>query len=568
MPNDGERSFFAQLGRRGLVERMHEQLDELMAARDQMEQLLHLNVEIGFDLGLDRTLQRIVHAAISLTGARYGALGMRASDGTLASFHYAGIDADAERRIGHLPVGKGLLGVLLDRTEALRLDDLTQHPAAVGFPEHHPPMRAFLGVPITMREAVLGSLYLADDRPEHGFSESDETAARALAAAAAVAIDNAQLFDLATTSAQWVTASREITTALLSGTQTRPLQLIAERAQQLTDAEQAIVLIPVDSELPATDIDTLVVATAVGMHAGEVIGLEVRVDGSTSGEVFRTGQPVITDAFRHPIPGFTDVGQRPAVVAPLRAGDAVLGVIAVARNQHRRRFDSSYLDLLSDFANHAAIALQLGSAHLRERELVVLADRERIAHDLHDHVIQKLFAAGMDLQGSIARARSPELVDRLTRTVDDLQTTIEDIRTTIFRLQHRNARAGDFQQRIQHVIGELTDDRDIATTLRISGPVSIIDGELADHTEAVITEAISNTIRHSGASELTIEIAVVDQLTIDIIDNGRGIPADNQRCSGLANMSQRAQQLGGTFQITTPAGGGTHLRWAASLIGP
>lgn len=408
MVNDGDKSLFAGLGRRALVDQMHEQLDELLAARDQMEQLLRLNLEIGSDLDLDTTLQRIVHAAISLTGARYGALGVRAADGTLASFHHVGMDADAERRIGHLPVGKGLLGVLLDGTQTVHLDDLTLHPAAVGFPEHHPPMRAFLGVPITVREAVFGSLYLADDRPGHGFSESDETAARALASAAAVAIDNAQLFDRVSASARWVTASREIATDLLSGTQTRALQLIAERAQQLTDAEQAIVLIPVDPELAADDVDALIVSTAVGVHAGVVIDQQVAVDGSTSGEAFRSGEPVITDAFRHPIRGFTDGGQRPAVVAPLRAGDEVLGVIAVARNQHQPRFDTSYLELLSDFANHAAITLRLASAHIRERELAVLVDRERIAHDLHDHVIQKLFAAGMDLQGSIARARSPE----------------------------------------------------------------------------------------------------------------------------------------------------------------
>jgi len=431
-------SVFARLGRQGLVDRMHGQPDELLAARDQMEQLLGLIVEIGSDLDLDATLQRTVHAAISLTGARYGALGVRAVDGTLASFHYAGMDADAERRIGHLPVGKGLLGVLLDCVSAVRLDDLTQHPAAVGFPEHHPPMRAFLGVPIIIRKAVFGSLYLADDRPGHVFSESDEIAAGALASAAVVAIDNAQLFDRVSRSGRWVAASREISTAVLSGpeSQVRSLGVIAERARELTDAEQAIVLVPTDPELPADDVDALVVVTAVGVHAADVIGQQVPVDGSTSGEVFRSGQPVITD-----------VGQRSAVVMPLRAADTVLGVIAVARNPDQPRFDNSYLDLVSDFAGHAAIALRLAAAHARECELSVLSDRERIAHDLHDHVIRRLFAAGMDLQGSIARAHSPELVDRLTRTVNDLHTTIQEIRTTIFELQHPSTQAGDFRQR-------------------------------------------------------------------------------------------------------------------------
>ena len=568
MASEDRGSVFARLGGRGLAGRMHEQFDEPLAARDQMEQLLGLIVEIGSDLDLDATLQRIVTAAMGLTGARYGALGVPAADGTLASFHHAGMDADTVHRIGHLPVGKGVLGVPLDRISAVRLDDLTQHPVAVGFPEHHPPMRAFLGVPIIIRKAVFASLYLADDRPGHVFGESDEIAARALAAAAAVAIDNAQLFDRVATSARWVNASREISTAVLSGPepQARSLEVIAERARELTDAEQAIVLVPTDPELPATDIDALVVLTAVGVHAGEVIGQQVPVDGSTSGEVFRSGKPVITESFRHPIAAFTDVGQRSAVVMPLRTGDTVLGVIAVARNRHQPRFDNSYLDLVSDFAGHTAIALRLAAAHTRERELSVLTDRERIAHDLHDHVIQRLFAAGMDLQGSIARARSPELVERLSRTVDNLHATIQEIRTTIFGLQHPSAHVADFRRRIQRLIADLTDDRGISTTLQMVGPMTVMGVQLADHAEAVITEAISNTVRHSGASRLTIEITAVDELAIDIIDDGRGIPPDNQRRSGLANMAQRAEQLGGICQITSPTEGGTHVHWTAPLI--
>ncbi|MEN4477716.1 MULTISPECIES: sensor histidine kinase [Mycolicibacterium] len=547
---------------------MHEQLDELLAARDQMEQVLGLIVEIGSDLDLDATLQRIVHAAMGLTGARYGALGVRAADGTLASFHHLGMDADTVHGIGHLPVGKGVLGLLLDRTSTVRLDDLTQHPAAVGFPEHHPPMRGFLGVPIIIRKTVYGSLYLADDQPGHGFSASDEIAARALAAAAGVAIDNARLFDRVTRAVQWVTASREISTAVLSGEapQAESLQVIAERARDLTDAEQAIVLVPTDPDLPATDIDTLVVLTAVGVHAGEVIGQQVPVQGSTSGEVFRTGKPVITESFRYPIAAFTDVGQRSAVLMPLRAGDTVLGVIAVARDPHQPRFGPSYLDLVSDFAGHAAIALRLAAAHARERELSVAVDRERIAHDLHDHVIQKLFAAGMDLQGSIARARSPELVERLTRTVDDLQATIDAIRTSNFGLQHPRGQVADFRQRIQRLIAELTENRPIATTLQMRGSITGVGVELADHADAVITEAISNTVRHSGASRLTIEITTGDELAIDLIDNGCGIPTDNQRRSGLSNMERRAERLGGTCQITTPSEGGTHVRWTAPII--
>mgnify|MGYP000573624475 CR=1 FL=1 len=260
MPGDENGSVFSRLGQRGLVGRMHEQLDELLASRDQMEQLLALNIEIGVDLDLDATLGRIVTAARQLTGARYGALGVRGADGRLMSFVHAGMDADTVARLGDLPVGKGLLGVLLNQPDIVRLSDLTAHPAAVGFPEHHPPMRAFLGVPIIIREAAFGSLYLGDDRPGQVFNESHENAVRALASVAAVAIDNAHLFDQVSTTAQWTAASREITTAVLSGGDSgqAALSLIAERVCELTAAEQAID-IAINQPLPgSSSTDTVI----------------------------------------------------------------------------------------------------------------------------------------------------------------------------------------------------------------------------------------------------------------------------------------------------------------------
>lgn len=568
MAGDERSSAFAGLGQRGLVSRMHEQLDELLAARDQMEQLLRVIVEIGAGLDLDATLHRIIGAARELTSAPYGALAIRDPNGDLISFVHEGMDPDTAERIGHLPVGKGLLSLSLLDTPALRMEDLTTHPAAVGFPEHHPPMRAFLAVPITIRGNVFGNLYLTHVDPKRVFSDSDEVAARALAFAAAVAIDNAQVFERERTAVKWMEASREITTALLSSSepQRRPLQLIAESARLLTDAEQAIVLVPADPDAPDEEVDALVVAAAVGKHAAEVMGQRVPVEQSTSGAVFRSGEAQITETLRYPIQAFTDVGQRPAIVMPLCANDQVVGVIAIARGADQPPFDDTYLELASDFATHAAIALVLASGREDARQLTLLAERERIAHDLHDHVIQRLFAAGMDLQGTLARARSPEVVTRLNRTLDDLQTIIEEIRTTIFQLKSPLGKGGDFRHRIQRVIADLTENRDIVTTVRLHGPMSAVGGELADHAEAVTAEAVSNALRHSGASRLTVEISVADMFILDISDNGCGIPAGNARHSGLANMAHRAEQLGGTCEITNPPEGGTRVHWIAPLL--
>jgi signal transduction histidine kinase len=562
-------SAFAGLGRRGLVGRMHEQLDELLAARDQMEQLLRVIVEIGAGLDLDATLRRIIAAARELTSAPYGALAIRDSDGNLLSFVHAGLDAETAARIGHLPVGKGLLSLSLMDTPVLRMDDLTTHPASVGFPEHHPPMRAFLAVPITIRETLFGNLYLTHDDPARLFSESDEVAARALAFAAAVAIDNAQVFERERTAVKWMEASREITTALLSSTEPhrRPLHLIAESARALTGAEQAIVLVPADADVPRDEVDMLVVSAAVGVHAADVMGQQIPVDTSTSGSAFRSGEPVITESLRYPIQAFTDVGQRPAIVMPLRAHDEVVGVLAIARGADQPPFDESYLGLVSDFATHAAMALVLASARDDARRLTILAERERIAHDLHDHVIQRLFAAGMDLQGTLARARSPEVADRLNRTLDDLQTIIEEIRTTIFQLKTPAGKNGDFRHRIGRVIADLTENRDVVTTVRMHGPMTAVDGELADHAEAVAAEAISNSLRHSGASRLTVEVSVGDMFVLDVADNGCGIPADNDRSSGLSNMKRRAEQLGGACEVTSSPEGGARVHWVAPLTG-
>jgi signal transduction histidine kinase len=199
--------------------------------------------------------------------------------------------------------------------------------------------------------------------------------------------------------------------------------------------------------------------------------------------------------------------------------------------------------------------------------LSLIADRERIAHDLHDHVIQRLFAAGMDLQGTIARSRSPEVNRRLSATVDDLQATIDEIRTTIFALQSRTTAAGGFRLQIQSAIAELTEDRAIQTMVRISGPLTAIGDQLAEHATPVIIEAVSNAVRHSGAEHLTIEIAVADELTIDVTDDGCGIDPTNPRRSGLANLEHRAATVGGSCAISAVTGGGTHVRWVAPLVG-
>ncbi len=334
---------------------------ELVAARDQMQQLVRVIVKIGSDLDLNVTLRRIVDGAMELTDARYGALGIRGPDRSFISFVRAGIDNDTARGLGELAVGQGL-----------RIDDLSVHSDARWLQLQGSPFRALLGIPIIVRGADFGTLYLSDDRPGRVFSDAQEGAARALATAAAAAIDNARLFERERESSKWTKASREITTALLSGDpQTGPLQLIVNRALELAGAEQAILLVPMEPDVTANEADALVVAATAGRYASQVIGQQVPMQGSTTGGVAHRGQPLITDSFQYPIQGFTDVGERSAIVMPLIADARVLGVIAVARHPQEPPFGNDYLELVSDFAQHAAIALALaaGREHALNQQL-------------------------------------------------------------------------------------------------------------------------------------------------------------------------------------------------------
>jgi signal transduction histidine kinase len=219
---------------------------------------------------------------------------------------------------------------------------------------------------------------------------------------------------------------------------------------------------------------------------------------------------------------------------------------------------------MSTFSDQAALALKLAEGQRRLRELDVLADRERIARDLHDHVIQRLFAIGLSVQGSLLRAKVPEVRERLTDTVDDLQSVVEEIRSTIFDLQGGSAGTHRLRRRLHRVVAEATANAGLRTTLHISGPTSVIEADLADHAEAVVREALSNVVRHAGASAVAVTVRIDDDLTIEVDDNGVGMPADVSR-SGLDNLAARARESGGRMRIGPAPDGGTRMCWTAPL---
>lgn len=556
------RETLSQLRLRELLVEVQDRVEQIVEGRDRLDGLLEAMLVVTSGLDLDATLRTIVHSATNLVDARYGALEVHDRENRLQRFVHEGIDEKTVRRIGHLPEGRGLIRLLIEDPKPLRLDDLSQHPASVGFPAHHPPMRTFLGVPVRVRHESFGTLYLTDKISGQPFSDDDEVLVQALAAAAGIAIANARLYQAAKARQSWIEATRDIATELLSGAEPAAVfRLIAQEALKLTSADAALVAVPLDENLPVAEVTELLVIETVGGAVDSINGQTIPVAGTSLGEAFSSGTPQQVDSLT--LDELDRAG--PALLLPLRATDTVAGVVVVLRHDRWGSFSDDQLAMMAAFADQAALALQLATSQRRMRELDVLTDRDRIARDLHDHVIQRLFAVGLSLQGTAPRTREPEVQKRLSEAVDDLQGVIQEIRTTIFDLHGASQGITRLRQRIDTAVGQFA-GAGLRTNVQYIGPLSVVDSTLADHAEAVVREAVSNAARHAHATTLTVRVTVDDDLRIEVSDNGCGMP-DNFTASGLTNLRRRAEEAGGEFSVETQSpDGGTLLRWSAPLI--
>ena len=556
------RETLSQLRLRELLVEVQDRVEQIVRGRDRLDGLVEAMLMVTSGLELDLTLKTIVHTAIDLVDAGYGALGVRGHHHELVEFIYEGIDAGTRELIGPLPEGRGVLGHLIDEPKPIRLDNILRHPASVGFPPNHPPMRTFLGVPVRIRDEVYGNLYLTDKADGQPFSEDDEVLVEALAAAAGIAIDNARLYEQSRVRQSWIEATRDIGTELLGGADpARVFRLIADESLELTGSDGVLVAVPSDTELPTSEVTELIVVETAGVAGPARSAQPITVAASVIGEVFQGGIPARLDAITDSLDIMPEAG--PALVVPLRTTETVAGVLVILRRRGAQLFSDEQLEMMAAFADQATLAWQLASTQQHMRELDVLSDRDRIARDLHDHVIQRLFALGLSLQGTIPRARSPEVQQRLTETVDELQGVIQEIRTAIFDLHGGAAGTTRLRQRLDEAIGAFSAS-DLRTTVQYVGPLSVVDAGLADHAEAVVREAVSNAVRHSRARTLTITVRVEDELLIEVVDDGRGLPADVTP-SGLNNLRRRAADAGGDFSVGNAPGGGTVLRWTAPL---
>ena len=543
--------------------------------------LLDAVVALAGDLELRDLLGRIVAAARDLTGAGYAALGVMRPEWALtpgprlSSFHQVGISAEQAALIGPPPEGHGMIGLLVEDPRILRLTDLTEHPASVGVPPHHPVMHTLLGLPVRVRGEVFGNLYLTE-KPG-GFTESDERLVQALAAAAGVAIENARLFDEARTRQRWLAAAAALAPRLSTDLR-RAAQLVGESALEAGRCWSVAVALP-----PAgTDVEVVdQLDPAAGFEVEAVVGVppevatvaeavSALVDGELAGsDLVGTVLPVspvpqqLSGAELAPY-GLT---QGHLLLGTFQVHDQPLGVLALHR-EHPFRADEA--EMVTAFASHVSLAIDHARNEHTRRRLAVYSDRDRIARDLHDHVIQRIFAVGLGLQSSLRRLGDKELEDRMVGYINDLDATIVDIRSTIFSLQHQES--GDKRSLRTELFGVVADTSEmLGSDPRVTfvGPLdSAVSDELRPDVLAVVRESLTNVAKHAHASRVSMTVTADMRdhvLRVQVDDNGIGIGDDRGNGNGLRNAAVRARSAGGHAEASRRPEGGTRFVWQVPL---
>jgi signal transduction histidine kinase len=546
-----------------LLDEVQDRLHAVARTQERVQGLLDAFLSVSTGLDLDVTLRRIVEAATELVDAQYGALGVLGPDGSLAAFVHVGVGDELAARMGHLPEGKGVLGELIAEPHSLRLDDLRQHPSSIGFPPLHPEMSSFLGVPVRSRGEVFGNLYLTAKR-KGSFTTEDEAVLTALAGAAGIAVANARLYEAAEARRSWLAAVTDVRTALLQGLVPQAvLDLVVERVAELTGADATYLFLG-----PDVADGSYEVRAQTGADLDRLTG--VRLDGharTVLQAVAGTGTVVVLDMTTLGVDGpDAHVPWGPCLAVPLRSTVGGASVIIALRRAGSIPFEDALAELISSFADETALALDLAARQQVARRLDVFEDRDRIARDLHDHVIQRVFAAGLSLQSVLPQIADDEAAGRVRSAVGQLDETVRDIRTTIFDLHTAESSqdGSSLRRRLLDIVTE-TAGADLRPSVRMSGAVdSLVTGDLAADVEAVVREGVSNAVRHARAATVTVTLDVADDVVVEVVDNGTGIDPGAPR-SGLRNLEERARRRGGGVTAAGLPDGGTRLRWHVPL---
>jgi signal transduction histidine kinase len=553
---------------RSLLAEVVERVEGVASLADRLQSLLQAVVAIGSQLELDEVLDRIVRTAAELVDAEYAALGvLDPTEHRLSRFITIGIDDDGVKRIGDLPHGEGVLGVLIDEPRAIRLANIAEHPKSYGFPPNHPPMKTFLGVPISVRGEAFGNLYLTEKVGGGLFTAADEQIVLALATAAGLAVQNARLYEQARQRQQWLEVSSDVTTRLLGGAPpSEVFPMVVQGAREIANADVAFLVLPSDDGVLRVDY-------ADGAAADALRDSELP-DDSMAAVVMREGGGALLFADarmeENIWQGTISAAQAgPAMFVPLGTADAAVGTLVVTKQVGAPVFTEEAARLVESFAGQAALALRLAAAAHDREQLAVLGDRDRIARDLHDLVIQRLFATGMALEGALRSMQPESAVERVRRAVDDLDATIKEIRTTIFALQAPAPHAGEgLRAAVLQAARSATTTLGFEPQIEFTGAVdTLVPTPVAEQLLAVLREALSNAARHAGATSVVVEvIASPEEVALIVRDDGKGLKTEGRR-SGLANLGRRAKDLGGSFSARTvdaPATG-TVVEWRVPL---
>jgi len=524
-----------------LLDELRSRAGTARAAQVRMSALLDAVVAVSSDLELSVVLRRIIESACELVDARYGALGVLGPEGEdLVEFITHGV-TDAERAaIGPLPHGRGLLGLIIRSPHPQRVPRISEHPDSYGFPPNHPTMTSFLGAPVRIRDQVFGNLYMTDKLTADAFSADDEAILTALAAAAGVAVENARLFDRSRSQQLWGEATRDLVSALLQGgSEEEVLAGAARRVVALTNADECAIAVPQGPDL--------VVVAAAGDTAPPV--------GSV------VTDPAWRAALAAPTPAQAQWTGNDALVAIGVEGGRPSGLLAIRGVAPQLGGATAPL---GEFAQRLAVGLTAASSQRERSRVQLLEDRDRIARDMHDHVIQRLFATGLSLQSAGRMTPDPSVRDRIEAAVDEVDAVIKDIRHTIFAL-HRATDSRGLTAEISTICDAAVVTLGFAPSLTIHGSPSAVPEQVAADLLAMIREGLSNAARHAKASAVSVQVDVGDHVVVTVTDNGRGVGSDAGTRSGLDNLARRAALRGGGMEVGEVEGGGTRLRWDVPL---
>lgn len=528
------------------------QASHVLKTQGRLRALITANRAITEGLELSSVLRSIVDAAVELVDAEYGAMGVIAPHGGLEQFIHVGMSAEQAAAVGHLPEGHGLLGAVIDDRRSIRLDVLADDPRSAGFPAYHPAMSSFLGVPVRVRDEVFGNLYLTNKR-DGPFSLEDEQLVKSLAASAGVAIENARLYEESQSRQAWTAAAMELTSAVLTGSAESPETLLCRMSAQLIGADH-VALVSDDLQVSvARDTEKNLIVDALPPRARSVVAA-----------AFETGSERRADEGGAPDQG-SHAAARPAFTGPVLAVQVPVEpprVLLLGRSPGRHPITPFQTRMAIDFCAQVAVSIELASAREDRQRMLLLEDRGRIARDLHDHVIQRLFATGLELQ-ALATATSGSMNGTLENAVESLDASIRQIRTVVFALTAKSSGPTGLRYRLITLADEHSSALGFTPTVSFSGPIDhATTPALADDVLAVCREALSNVARHSEATEADVQLSIQDDaLTLTVADNGHGFnPEQPGRRSGIANLEQRARHLGGECAFDS-SHAGTTVRW-------